>query len=190
MVHMKETLRHIEAFEYLYSLGEGRSYASVARQFNVAERNVQRWANAFDWPARIVERDRRNGYALARKTDQGVVSTKAAYRAEIRGYLAIFKSLIERAVETDAESGTLRFNIKLQTADELARAVGAVEKLVKLDLLLQGEATEITSDASESRLAELSTAELQQRFDILQNLQQLQISSGLTSAVVNDPPTS
>lgn len=119
----EETLRHREAFEYYYSLGEKRSYVSVASQFGVSERTVVRWANAFNWQERVIQRDIENSKELEKKTNTSVVNEKANYRKIIK--FAIVK-----------------FAEKLKAGKIEANNIQDLERLVKLDLLLMGEATE------------------------------------------------
>jgi len=53
---MKETLRHREAFEYYYVLGNDRSYPQVASKFTVSLTSVKKWAKEFNWQQRVQDR--------------------------------------------------------------------------------------------------------------------------------------
>ena len=66
----KETLKHQEAFDYYYSLGDDRSYAKVAEQFNVTVCTVTKWAGSFSWQRRVVERDRKIALQMQREMDK------------------------------------------------------------------------------------------------------------------------
>jgi len=50
---MKEKLKHKEAFEYYYSLGENRGLRKVAQKFNKTLTAVANWSKAFNWQDRI-----------------------------------------------------------------------------------------------------------------------------------------
>jgi len=114
---MVETLQHKEAFEYYYSLGETRNIVSVAGRFNVGSRTIERWSAAFNWQERLVQRDIEISKGLEKKTNTTVLNEKANYRRIIKEAIAKM---------TDVEV----CNIK------------DLDTLVKLDLLLMGEATE------------------------------------------------
>jgi len=120
---MKETLRHREAFEYYYSLGEKRSYPKVASKFTVSRTSIKKWAKAFNWQTRIEQRDIENSKTLAKKTNKAVVNSKADYRALIKETVDIYKQKLK--------DGKIKVN-KPQDLDTLA----------KLDLVLMGEANE------------------------------------------------
>ena len=92
---MKETLRHKEAFEYYYSLGHDRSLISVALQCGVSERSVAAWSKAFDWQARVEQRDLENAKRLQQKTDETVVAVKARYRKVIGAAIGDFVSRLK-----------------------------------------------------------------------------------------------
>lgn len=119
---MKETLRHREAFEYYYGLGEARSLVSVARQYNVSERTIARWSVEFAWQERIEQRDIENARRLEKKTDTTVVNEKANYRKIIKAAIADFVR-------------------RIQSGQVAVESVTDLERLVKLDLLLMGETT-------------------------------------------------
>ena len=120
---MKETLRHREAFEYYYSLGNKRSLLQVAEKFDVTVQAVGKWSVAHNWQERIEQRDIENGRRLEKKTDDTIIETKARYRK-------IIKACIARGVEL-IKTG----KIKPETIQDL-------ERLIKTDMLLIGEATE------------------------------------------------
>jgi hypothetical protein len=135
-----ETLRHQEAFNHYYSLGETRSIPKVAREYSVSEAAVKKWSRAFGWQARIEQRDIENARRLEQKTNTVVVNAKAQYRQIIR-------AAIGRWVE----------HFRAQKVP--IGSIMDLERLVKLDLLLMGEATE----RSEHDLSNLSDAEIDAR---------------------------
>lgn len=72
----RETLRHKEAFEFYYGLGQERSLERVARQFGVSNVAAENWSRSFNWLPRIVERDREIGERLAESTKTDVERLK------------------------------------------------------------------------------------------------------------------
>lgn len=120
---LRETLKHREAFEYYYSLGEKRNLSLVAQEYGVNLRAVKKWSVAFNWQGRVEQRDIEIGRRLQEKTNDTIVVTKANYRK-------IIKAAIGRWVQ----------KFKIQQIDP--DSVLDLERLVKLDLLLMGEATE------------------------------------------------
>ena len=131
---MKESLRHREAFELYYSMGEGRSLVGLLekmkllRNQNSAEwvssiTTLKRWSKAFNWQERLLQRDIENAKLLERKTNKTIIDEKANYRRVIKDAMAIF-------VE-NLKNGNVQVN-----------AVQDAERLVKLDLLIMGEDTE------------------------------------------------
>ena len=92
----KETLRHQEAFDFYYSLGDDRSYAKVADRFNVSTGTVTKWAGSFSWQRRVVERDRKIALQMQRELDKQILQDKKNYRkiiqATINKYVENFKA--------------------------------------------------------------------------------------------------
>ena len=92
----KETLKHQEAFDFYYSLGDNRSYAKVADKFNVTIGTVTKWAGSFSWQRRIVERDRKIALQIKREMDKQILQDKKNYRkiiqATINKYVENFKA--------------------------------------------------------------------------------------------------
>ena len=119
---MRETLKHVEAFNYYYSLGTKRSFKLVQREFNVSNNTVARWSKAFHWQDRIKERDQENAERLKAETDKAIVQSKKDYR-----------ELISRAVK--------EFARKLEAGEIQIRKVDDLVALAKLDLLLAGESS-------------------------------------------------
>lgn len=72
----RESLRHKEAFEFYYGLGQGRSLEQVRLRFGVSDVAVQNWSSQFGWMARVVERDHEVGEKLAAETKTDVARMK------------------------------------------------------------------------------------------------------------------
>jgi len=120
---MKEKLKHKEAFEYYYSLGDKRSLKKVALQYTCSIPAVKKWSIAFNWQDRIELRDIDNGKKLEAKTDKAVVNSKADYRALIRKTVDLYKK-------------------KLDDGKIIISRPQDLDILAKLDLTMMGEATE------------------------------------------------
>lgn len=127
---MRETLRHSEAFEYYYALGNKRNLLQVAKHFVVAIQTANSWSRKFSWQERVRLRDTENTKTLiksiAKQTNKSIVNRKADL-LKVAEY-SIFgpKHYWERL---------LRGEVRLENASDL-------EKISKLVLLLLGEATE------------------------------------------------
>lgn len=115
----KETLRHREAFEYYYSLGNDRNMKKVAEKFNVSVRAVNTWGMSFEWQERINQRDIEIGKKLEAKTVDLVVNEKAKYRKVIK--LAMSKII------DSIQEGNMSYKIQ------------DLDKLIRLDMFLLGE---------------------------------------------------
>lgn len=120
---MAETFQQKEAFEYYYSMGGDRSYTQVAQRFNVSKTTVGKWGKNYNWLERVEQRDIENSRRLEKKTNNTIVNEKANYRKLIKAAISTFVG-----------------NLNAGRVDVLS--VQDVERLIKLDLLLMGEATE------------------------------------------------
>jgi len=120
---MKETLRHREAFEYYYILGEKRSITEVARKFTLSRASISKWSRAFNWQLRIVQRDIENSKALTKKINKDVVNSKADYRASIKKVVKKFEDKLDKD------------KIQICRTSDLA-------EMANLDLKMMGEATD------------------------------------------------
>lgn len=128
---MKEGLRHIEAFEYYYTLGSSRSYSKVAKEFGVALRTVEKWGKELKWGKRVEERDKVNGKRLETITNDTILEDKIRYHKVIKmGISSFLNNLKEGKVEVD--------NVK------------DFATLVKLDLELMGSM--VVEDAEDSKI--------------------------------------
>ena len=137
----KETLRHKETFEYYYSLGDKRSLAQAGQKFGITKQAVEIWSRSFNWQSRVEQRDIENAKKLAEKTDRIIVNTKADYREEIKKALFIVRGAIQTAIRMDAE-GKPKLAVGVQEVTDISSLANTYEKLVKLDLILMGEAAE------------------------------------------------
>ena len=115
---MEETLKHVEAFEYYYSLGDNRSYPQVASQFTVSLTSIKKWAKSFKWQQRVQERDIENKKKLEERTDTTIVDAKSKYLVVIQATLYQYMKALK--------SGNIR-----------VKSVKDLETLIKLELLLR-----------------------------------------------------
>lgn len=49
--------KHVDAFEYYYSLGSARSYEQVAQVYKVHNRTVEKWGSKEKWQEEVKKRD-------------------------------------------------------------------------------------------------------------------------------------
>ena len=115
----KETLKHKEAFEFYYSLGDVRSYQKVAEEYGVTLKAVAQWSKSFNWQERIAQRDIEIGQQLKEKTMDTIINEKANYRK-------IVKLAMSQLVES-------------MRAGEMTYRIQDLERLIRLDMYLLGE---------------------------------------------------
>lgn len=146
---MRETGRHLEAFEYYYRLGSDRTYEAVARQFNGSHRTVNRWGKEFNWQERVRLRELEDSKKAAEKSSKEVVNVKAKQLKEVRGIIEDVETelgYIRQAVSNSKEAlqaGDIKAG-NPRDLDYLAKALGGLRKIkmdaMKHELLLHGEA--------------------------------------------------
>lgn len=122
---MTETLRHKEAFEFYYSLGDERSLEKVSQKYTVSIPAVKKWSKAFNWQERVFQRDLEVSKKLEEKTNNAVVNEKAKLLSTVKATL--------NAYITNLRSGIVN-----------PCSISDLEKLIKLALLLMGQNTEST----------------------------------------------
>jgi len=132
---MMEKLKHKEAFELYYAMGEKRNITDVARELNVSRASVGKWSGKFGWQKRIGTRDEENGKKLAQKTDNTILKEKDSYR-----------KIIKQSINTFVE--------KLLGGEIKVTSVADLERLVKLDLLLMGEVTDRTESLAAAAITD------------------------------------
>ena len=120
---MKETLRHRQAFEAYYAMGEARSLESLAAICKVSAKSAKKWSKELDWQKRIAERDAEIADALAKKAKASTLATKLEYRKLVQATLSPWVQRV-KAGQAGVES------------------VRDMDCAIKLDLLLMGEPTE------------------------------------------------
>lgn len=120
----KENDLQRKAFEIYYELGEKRSLKIVAETIGRTERTVAGWSRSYNWVSRVTQRN----IEEAQNKQGDVVNTqltdvRTKYRILINNLMANFSK--------DVTEGKVKI-----------KNVNDYEKLVKLDMLLMGEATD------------------------------------------------
>lgn len=124
-----------EAFEFYYHLGSRRSLKQVAEKFERTERTVAGWSRSFNWVARVQQREIEEAKNLNSSGNINVQTTEVRTR-----YRIMVNNLFAKASAKIA-SGELAIN-----------NIQDFERMVKLDLLLMGEATEKLEQAGTTEL--------------------------------------
>ena len=137
---MRETKELTEAFDEYYLMGDKRSLRVLAGIRRVSVKTAKKWSRELDWQNRIRERDRANAEKIVAKTDLVIVNTKADYRKDVKLALQPVKAAINKAIVKNPETGLLEVRIPIDEAKDLSSVITSFEKLIRLDLLLMGEA--------------------------------------------------
>lgn len=127
---MREQERHIDAFEYFYSLGGAASKENcrrVADKFQISERTFWNWYKKLGWKERVHLRNIDVGRKVEKKTNTTIADNKANYLSYVHKLFNDWKNKVD--------NGEVPVEIK---------SVSDVDKVVKLGLLLQDEATDKT----------------------------------------------
>ena len=122
----KENKLQREAFEIYYHLGDKRSLKAVAEKVGRTERTVAGWSRSYSWVDRVKQReieDAKNNALSSNALNSQTTDVKTRYRIMINNLMAQASKKIA--------SGELKI-----------RNVQDLERAVKLDLLLMGEATD------------------------------------------------
>lgn len=97
----RETARHLEAFEYYYTLGDARSYQKVADKFGVTNAAVANWSRSFQWMRRVTEREHHVALKIARDNDKQIYEDKRAYRQIIKATIAKYADKLKAGKSED-----------------------------------------------------------------------------------------
>lgn len=148
----KENNLQREAFEIYYQLGDKRSLRAVADQVGRTERTIAGWSRAFSWVDRVKQReieDARNNALSSSALNSQTTDVKTRYRIMINNLMA-------------------HASKKIALGELKIRNVQDFERVVKLDLLLMGEATD-RQDNTGGSSTELSQAD-KDRLDAIAKL--------------------
>ena len=134
----KENKLQREAFEIYYHLGDKRSLKAVAEKVGRTERTVAGWSRAYSWVDRVKQReieDAKNNSLSSNALNSQTTDVKTRYRIMINNLMAQASKKIA--------SGELKI-----------RNVQDLERAVKLDLLLMGEATDRQDSTGSTELSQ------------------------------------
>jgi len=147
----KENAKMLEAYDYYFSLGPGRTYQQVAEKYKVHHQTVYIWKNRFKWDERIAERDQLIAKRLQRQTNNNIVKSKSQYREDIASHL----SIINEAILTAIDKTTKEVILKIKTPNDLNLLITAYERLVKLDLDLVKSGSDDAVDSPINKLVNI-----------------------------------
>jgi len=128
-MNIKSRLDREKLFDLYYSMGKDRSLKAVSEKSGRAFSTLKIWSSEDGWVERVEQRDIENARKLQQKTDETVIDTKAGYRK-------LIKAAIKKLLVKDKDGTVI-----LSPAFEV-KSPHDLETLIKLDLLLMGEATE------------------------------------------------
>lgn len=133
---MREKQKHIDAFDYFYQLGGAASNENcrlVAEKFQISERTFWNWYKKLGWKERVHLRNIDVGKRVEEKTNTTIADNKANYLSYVHKLFNDWKAKVD--------AGEVPVEIK---------SVSDVDKIVKLALLLQDEATDKTETKIQS----------------------------------------
>lgn len=145
-----ETTRHMQAFEFWFSLGGERTVRAVAQRFGVSDESIQRWIKRFDWDKRLAKRNNMIRKRLDSSAVHNVVQTRQKFAKDIKKTIESYlKSVTKLVKEHDAKGNPL-----ITDAADL-------EKMVKLYLLLEGEPTSKVANENINTNVDMSKQEIE-----------------------------
>lgn len=148
----KENELQRKAFELYYSLGDKRSLRAVAETIGRTERTVAGWSRAFNWVARVTQRN----------IEDAQNSKEAKITAELTDVRTKYRILINNLM-ADFSKDIAQGKVKIKNVNDY-------EKLVKLDMLLMGEATERVEAGGTVDLSQESKDKLHEMCVLLEGL--------------------
>lgn len=145
-----ETQITIDAFEYYFALDTERTYSKVAKQFGTSVTTISYWSTKFKWKERINKRNGKVEEQLEEIAVEAIVKSKVKYRQAIATQVKEFNKYVEDMKKWHADRIKEWEDIPAKNRKgnppkpwALIQDVSDLEKIVKLDLLLGGEATSI-----------------------------------------------
>lgn len=98
MIKLKETLKHAEAFELYFKMGEERSLRELAKKLEVSETTINRWNKEFDWQTRIVDREKEISEKVAEKVIEEEIDLRSKFVSGIKGAIDLFLSNLKNGL--------------------------------------------------------------------------------------------
>lgn len=92
---MAERLKEAEAFDFWYSLGENRTYETVANKFGVSVPAISQWAKKNNWKERLAVRDAENAKEIFKQTDKTIVESAREYRKVIEASIFTYVTALK-----------------------------------------------------------------------------------------------
>lgn len=115
----------MDAFEFYFALGHGRSYQAVAEKYGSSKTAVANSARREDWEARIAERERKAREKLEEKATETL--------ADLNGrHLKMLRTVQGKALEA----------LRSMSLDRAIDAVRALDIAIRNERLVLGEPTE------------------------------------------------
>lgn len=150
-----ETTRHMQAFEFWFSLGGERTAKAVGQKFGVGYETVQRWMKMFNWEERLAKRNKMIRKRLDSSAVHNVVQTRQKFAKDIKKAIEKFLKTVLGTMKTISENGD---NGK---AYPLITDAADLEKMVKLYLLLEGEPTSKVANENINTNVDMSKQEIE-----------------------------
>lgn len=138
---MDEEQKHLDAFEKYFELrqsGEGKTKAVslVALEFNLSETTIFTWKKQLNWDDREAVRSAEINREVQRNNNSTIIDNKTKY-------LSYVHAALNKVIEVKPDGSV---DIKLDVD-----RVSDLDKLIKLGLLLQGEATDRTENQNNNQ---------------------------------------
>ncbi len=86
-------IRHIDAFEFYYSLGSARTYEQVAQKFNKSEKTIRQWGYKEKWSDEIKIRDRE---VLKQNRENAIKANSTKIKSYRKINEAVVKGLVDK----------------------------------------------------------------------------------------------
>lgn len=130
---MVEKLKHTEAFEYYYSLGDKRTIKQVATKVKISQPTATNWNKRFKWQDRVIQRDNANSIKLARKTDNSILQQKQIMLSDCKDIRIMLYQILAEVNSTPGKE------IKVKNPGDVQRIVSAYDQVTRLELGIAGE---------------------------------------------------
>jgi len=120
----KETVKHKEAFEQYYQMGDQRDLRSLSAELGLSDRTLFNWSKKYNWQNRVQKRDEKVAGKYEEITEQQYLKLK---QDEFKGC----EMLIEGAL------------VKIENKTLEVKSVNDFDKLIHvLDILMHGNVSE------------------------------------------------
>ena len=144
---MKETKRHHDAFLFYFEQDK-RSLRGVARKFKVSDQTMTKWNREFEWQKRVQEKDKRINDIQEKNQEKTIAQRKVDYGKILRGTISQYVSRLKGEPYKCSKCDHVMRNCpNCQNKIYMPKmnvSVFDFKEMVKLDLLLSGEATDIS----------------------------------------------